>query len=73
MFGTAVKSQYADLAEIYTTNENNVLEGTVFKISESNIDVEVCNQEKCKTVIGIYSTKPAFVMNSDSNRNTIAE
>lgn len=68
MYGTAVKAMYADIAEKYTSEIKNPPEGTVFSSSKNiNYDVEICNEDKSMSVIGIYSIKPAFVMNENED------
>lgn len=67
MYGIATTALYADLAEVYTTNDINTLEGTVFKMStDEHVDVEICNEDLCKTVVGVYSLRPAFLMNREA-------
>jgi hypothetical protein len=63
--GTATSAQYADLAEKYTTGENELPAGTA---------VAVCPDECCEVhpagsselCIGVVSTAPALMMNSDA-------
>lgn len=64
MFGVANKALYADLAEKYSTNSTDFTEGTVFKLSDDpNYDVEICNDDLCENVIGVFSLSPAYLMN----------
>lgn len=68
MYGIATTALYADLAEKYTTNDMNAPKGTVFKMStDDKFDVEICDEELCKTVVGVYSLKPGFLMNQEAD------
>lgn len=60
--GTATAAQYADLAEMYATDEE-ISAGTVVMFAGAG-KVKPCNEENCKRVAGIVSTDPAYLMNS---------
>jgi hypothetical protein len=54
---------YADLAENYLADDNYE-PGTVLKIGGS-AEVTACDEYECEAVIGVVSTKPAYLMNSE--------
>jgi hypothetical protein len=62
--GTATSARYADLAEKYTTSED-LLAGTAVAVSYTN-DAEVAPASESSHCIGVVSTDPAYMMNSDS-------
>jgi hypothetical protein len=65
--GTATIARYSDLAEKYSCAEEVVPEGTVMSIAQTEgVDVEVCNEDACDCVVGVVSTKPAYLMNEDA-------
>lgn len=60
--GTAVRAQYADLAERY--HADAVYEyGTVVRIGGSK-EITITDKEYCEQVFGVISDKPAYAMNS---------
>ena len=62
--GTATQARYADLAEKYTTEEE-LLCGTVVAVCEhEEHEVEPTNQGSI--AIGVVSTDPAYMMNSEA-------
>lgn len=64
--GTATVARYSDLAEKYSCVENVLPEGTVMSIASSpEVDVEVCDEDACDCVVGVVSTKPSYLMNSE--------
>jgi len=68
--GTATAARYADLAEKYTTDKDYV-SGTVVSVCEHE-DYEV---ESCKAgdrALGVVSTNPAYMMNSEAEGQYIA-
>ena len=62
MNGTATSAQYADLAEMYASDED-IEAGTVVCFV-GDAKVAECDTDSCKTVAGILSTDPAHLMNS---------
>jgi len=69
--GTATKARYADLAEVYTTDEEYTV-GTVMTIC-GNEDHEMCAyQEDCIAAVGVISEKPALLMNAEAEGQAIA-
>jgi hypothetical protein len=63
--GTATTARYADLAEKYTTKEE-LPAGTA--VAVCNCDGhEVCPATASKMCIGVISTDPAYMMNSDAD------
>jgi len=62
MNGTATSAQYADLAEMYASDED-IEAGTVVCFV-GDAKVAECETDSCKTVAGIVSTDPAHLMNS---------
>ena len=67
MFGTALRANYADLAEKYTTDKAiEIKEGLVFEVAnDDKYDVEICNTVNSPSVIGVVSEKPGFILNTD--------
>jgi hypothetical protein len=69
MHGTATTAQYADLAELYTSDEAYE-PGTVVKIGGEH-EVTQTTIEYCPEVFGIVSTNPAYLMNSAATGITV--
>ncbi len=63
--GTATQARYADLAEKYTTS-GELQAGTVVCVCEHE-DHEVEETSKGRIAIGVVSTDPAFMMNSEAD------
>ena len=63
--GTATSAQYADLAEKYTTSKD-LAPGTVVCVSKSE-EYEVEPVRVGSTAIGVVSTDPAIMMNSEAD------
>jgi hypothetical protein len=61
--GTANQAKYADLAEMYES-EDSIDAGTVVMFVGQG-KVASCNEEDCRSVAGIISTDPAYLMNSE--------
>jgi hypothetical protein len=61
--GTATSARYADLAEKYTTSEE-LPAGTAVAVSYDD-DAEVAPANASNHSIGVVSTDPAYMMNSD--------
>ena len=61
--GTATSARYADLAEKYTTSEE-LPAGTAVSVSYDD-DAEVAPANASNHSIGVVSTDPAYMMNSD--------
>lgn len=68
--GTATKARYADLAEKYTTAEE-LVPGTAVAVC-SHEDHEVEPAGSSKLCIGVVSTDPAIMMNSEAEGQYIA-
>lgn len=68
--GTATKARYADLAEKYTTSEE-LLPGTAVAVCE-HPEHEVEPASASQMCIGVVSTDPAIMMNSESEGQYIA-
>lgn len=68
--GTATKARYADLAEKYTTAEE-LLPGTAVAVC-SHPDHEVEPAKSSQLCIGVVSTDPAYMMNSEAEGQYIA-
>lgn len=68
--GTATKARYADLAEKYTTSEE-LLPGTAVAVC-SHPDHEVEPASASQLCIGVVSTDPAIMMNSEAEGQYIA-
>ena len=60
--GTATAARYADLAEMYASDET-IPEGTVVCFAGDG-KLKPCNSAACRKVAGIVSTDPAYLMNS---------
>jgi len=60
--GTATSAQYADLAEMYAADEE-IAPGTVVHFAGEG-KLAACDIENCRSVAGIVSTDPAYLMNS---------
>lgn len=69
MHGTATSAEYADLAELYTSDEEYE-PGTVVKIGGEH-EVTQTTIEYCPEVFGIVSTNPAYLMNSAAEGTTV--
>jgi len=70
MHGTATTAEYADLAELYTSDVMYE-SGTVVKIG-GEAEVTQTTIEHCPEVFGIVSTNPAYLMNSAAQGQTVA-
>ena len=68
--GTATAARYADLAEKYTTSEE-LTPGTAVAVC-AHEDHEVEPASASNLCIGVVSTDPAFMMNSESEGQYIA-
>jgi len=68
--GIATQSQYADLAEKYTTQED-LEPGTPVAVSSST-DYEVAPAKASSLCIGVVSTDPGIMMNSNAQGQYIA-
>ena len=62
--GTASRARYADIAEKYTT-PNELDPGTAVAVSLDD-DSEVCPAKSSDMCIGVVSTNPAVMMNSEA-------
>ena len=62
LHGLATSAQYADLAEMYTS-DSDYEPGTVIKIG-GEAEVTQTTEAFCPNVFGIVSTSPAYLMNS---------
>jgi len=68
--GTATSAQYADLAEMYTSDVEYA-PGTVIKIG-GEAEVTQTTDAFCSEVFGIVSTDPAYLMNSTCEGTSVA-
>lgn len=67
--GTATAAQYADLAEVYSTDQEYAV-GTVMMICEHDThESEACSDEGIP--IGVISENPAYIMNSAAEGQAI--
>ena len=66
--GVATSANYADLAEIYSTDKEYEV-GTVMAIGG---DAETTEYDKTKSAFGVISEKPGFLMNKDAEGQAIA-
>ena len=69
MHGTATEAEYADLAELYTSDAEYEA-GTVVKIG-GEAEVTQTTIEYCPEVFGVVSTNPAYLMNSAAEGLTV--
>ena len=69
MHGTATTAEYADLAELYTSDAEYEA-GTVVKIG-GEAEVTQTTIEYCPEVFGIVSSNPAYLMNSGAEGTTV--
>ena len=75
--GTAIKAQYADLAEKYTTEEEHPV-GTIMAVAnpryheEKDVSAETRPAKSSDIVIGVVSEKPAYLMNADADGQALA-
>jgi len=68
--GTATSARYADLAEKYTTDQYYPY-GTVMMVADENSEFESIECSDTGVPIGVISTEPAYLMNSESNGQAI--
>ena len=61
--GTATNAQYADLAEMYSSDAE-IEPGTVVHFG-GTAEVSTCDADHCTRVAGVVSTHPAHLMNKD--------
>lgn len=61
---TATTARYADLAEMYASDEA-IEPGTVVMFAGEG-KVKTCDKEACKAVAGVVSTAPAYLMNNET-------
>jgi hypothetical protein len=62
IYGKATSAQYADLAEVYTSDKKYVA-GTVV-VFGGNFEVTISTQTHDPRIAGVISTNPAYLMNS---------
>ena len=67
---TATAARYADLAEIYAS-DSEIEAGTVVHFAGEG-KVAECDIANCRSVAGIVSTDPAYLMNSDADGVALA-
>ena len=64
--GTATQAQYADLAEIFATDDLTLQPGDVVHFS-GNKKVGLCDEDAHSSVAGVISTEPGFLLNEGGN------
>lgn len=69
--GETVEATYADLAENYTTGEEELPTGTVVAVGKDDC-CEVIPAKFSDICVGVVSTNPAYLMNSKSDGQAIA-
>jgi len=69
--GTATKARYADLAEKYTTGDTDLEPGTAVAVGADDC-CEVVPAKSSDICIGVVSTDPAIMMNSEADGQYIA-
>ena len=60
--GTVTSAQYADLAEIFATDDLTLVPGDVVCFT-GNKKVSMCNKDAHHSVDGVVSTEPGFLLN----------
>ena len=68
--GTATSAQYADLAEMYASDEEIAVGTVVMFAGEGKL--APCDTANCRGVAGIVSTDPAYLMNSTQEGTALA-
>ena len=68
--GTATSAQYADLAEMYATDADIEAGTVVHFVGEGKL--AACDTANCRSVAGIVSTDPAYLMNSTQEGSALA-
>jgi hypothetical protein len=68
--GTSTTARYADLAEMYAADAE-IEPGTVVHFAGEG-KLAACDTENCRTVAGIVSTDPAYLMNSEQEGVALA-
>ena len=69
--GISTQARYADLAEKYTTDKNYPV-GTLMTIGgEAEAEAKACEADS-DVCIGVISTKPAYLMNSEAEGQAVA-
>ena len=71
IYGTATSAQYADLAEKYTTDQDYEA-GTVVVVASAGEAEATASYQSGSRVLGVVSTKPAFIMNDELDGQAIA-
>lgn len=70
--GIALQAKYADLAEIYTTDQNYEA-GTVLGVSyDEDQDLTAANRKNNIKPVGVVSENPSVLMNSENNGQQVA-
>lgn len=69
LHGTATSAQYADLAELYQSDQEYEA-GTVLKIG-GEAEVTQTTDALCMEVFGVVSSNPAYLMNSAAEGTTV--
>jgi hypothetical protein len=70
VFAQATSAQYADLAEMYVA-DNYYTPGTVVEFGGS-AEITQCNTDMASAVVGVISTRPAYLMNSGLTGDHVA-
>ena len=70
LHGTATTAEYADVAELYSSDQEYA-PGTVVKLGGS-AEVTQTTKALCDNVFGVVSTDPAYLMNSMMEGTTVA-
>ena len=70
VFATATSAKYADLAEVYAT-DNNYEVGTVVVFGGSK-EITITDQKYDRRVAGVISDKPAYLMNDGADGQPVA-
>ena len=75
LIGTASQAKFADLAEIYKSENNDIPNGTIVGIiggvGNTEIGPAFINGAEGSAVIGIISTNPAYLMNAEADGQAV--
>ena len=70
--GNVLQAENADLAEKYTCKDELEIGDVVCISNDEYFEIEKCNEIASHKVVGVYSYKPAFLMNKEESGFAIA-
>jgi hypothetical protein len=74
LYGVSSRAKYADLAEIYKSENNDIPMGTIVGITGGRGDTEIGPafiNGASASAIGVISTAPAYLMNADASGQAV--